>query len=157
MYPYSAVEDALAGAFGVPLEARGALRGRLKNFQKLNFRAAAPGRGKHLLYSASNVYDWGLGLSLAEFGIDPSVICCTIRSGSFAFYWDAAPETGDEERILVFLPTVFSRSSDDLQLAILGTFLSSAVAGKVSLTLDRLGMINLTSLKARIDRQLEAL
>ena len=73
---YAQVEGTLArlhGAKGEPQ--RKAFRGRLKHLKRLGIpRGSSPGRGKKILYTNEQVYEWALCLELAEFGLDPTLI-----------------------------------------------------------------------------------
>lgn len=74
MYSYGQVESALARVHGIPTDAIGAFRARIKHFQKIGIVPSSPGKGRRIDYSLRDIFLWGFALELAEFGIDPVVI-----------------------------------------------------------------------------------
>ena len=80
LFAYSDVERTLAHIFRVDAERqRGALRARLKHFQRLGLPGLAPGKGKPLLYSRELAAMWLMALVLAETGLDPAIIVKAIK------------------------------------------------------------------------------
>jgi hypothetical protein len=75
------VESALARVHGISPSAIGAFRARIKHFQKIGIVTSSPGKGRRIDYSLHDVFLWGFGLELAEFGIDPLIIKRAIFSG----------------------------------------------------------------------------
>ena len=73
-YPYAVVEIALAATLGVPEDARGALRGRIKRLQGLGLAAETPGKGKRIEYSRDAIDKWAIALRLGGFGLDPTAV-----------------------------------------------------------------------------------
>lgn len=81
-YTYRQVEDALARALDIPPHPIAPLRGRLKVFQRLGLTPEKPGQGKVIRYTIADIYDWALGLALADLGLDPKAIVAMIEPGS---------------------------------------------------------------------------
>jgi hypothetical protein len=80
LFAYGDVERALANIFRVDAERqRGALRARLKHFQRLGLPGLAPGKGKPLLYSRELAVMWLVALVLAETGLDPVLIVKAVK------------------------------------------------------------------------------
>jgi hypothetical protein len=80
LFEYGEVEAALAGVFGADRKHQhGALRGRLKNLQRLGL-GSGTGKGARNRYSRAQVYQWLLCLVLMESGIDPSIIIPTVKT-----------------------------------------------------------------------------
>lgn len=82
VYSYRQVEDALAKALDIPPHPIAPLRARLKVFQRIGFTPEKPGRGKVIRYAITDIYDWALGLALADLGLDPKAIAAMIEPGS---------------------------------------------------------------------------
>jgi hypothetical protein len=79
-FTYAEVETALAAALGVGLvHQRGALRGRLKHFQRLGLVDIQIGKGRRAAYSRAQAAQWLIALILAETGLDPVLIVATIK------------------------------------------------------------------------------
>jgi hypothetical protein len=79
-YTYAEGETALARAVGVGLvHQRGALRARLKHFQKLNLVDLEKGK-KRVRYSRAQIAQWLIALVLAELGLDPTLIVTTLKN-----------------------------------------------------------------------------
>jgi hypothetical protein len=80
LFEYRQVEAALAGVFGADRKHQhGALRGRLKNLQRLGL-GSGTGKGARNRYSRAQIYQWLLCLTLMESGIDPSIIIPTVKA-----------------------------------------------------------------------------
>jgi hypothetical protein len=77
-YTYSVVESALAAVLGIPEDARGALRGRLKHLQTCGLSAGSPGKGTRIEYDDEAVIRWLLALRFENLGLDPRAIATFI-------------------------------------------------------------------------------
>jgi hypothetical protein len=79
-FTYAEVETALAAALDVGLvHQRGALRGRLKHFQRLGLVDIQIGKGRRAAYSRAQAAQWLIALVMAETGLDPVLIVATIK------------------------------------------------------------------------------
>jgi hypothetical protein len=105
MYTYGRVERALAQVFNVRSERMGALRGRIKHFQRVGISMSSPGKGKKIEYSFENVFRWALALEFSEFGIDPTLIAKILAYLS----WKSMDEVIFDDEYLVFYPEELSR------------------------------------------------
>ena len=88
-YVYGTVEGALAAVFGAAAETQqGALRGRLKHFQRLGLPGIKAGKGARVTYTDQQAYQWLIALLLSEIGIDPVVTVRLIKKdwGQLANY-----------------------------------------------------------------------
>jgi hypothetical protein len=120
MYSYGQVESALALVHGIPADAIGAFRARIKHFQKIGIVTSSPGKGRRIDYSLNDVFLWGFALELAEFGADPVVIKKSI------FF--------DKPDALPILFSAFNKSrSQAIRLFFHPTLLRNGVAAPVAL------------------------
>ena len=115
MFRYAQVENALL-AMHTPDEVhRGAMRARLKYFQRLGLTENAPGKGARVQYSFEDVATWAFGLQLAEFGIDPTRIAAI----KLVVWSDVRPYLLADHRgthLCAFLPRMLSRDLiDDIE------------------------------------------
>ncbi len=115
MYTYAVVEKALARVFQIPLEKIGALRARIKNFQRIGLAVAKPGKGKKISYEVTNVFYWAMALEFAEFGLDPTVIKQFLQ-----FMWpfialDLNDGKLDEYEYVVFYPALISAPPESIE------------------------------------------
>lgn len=106
MYSYGQVEFALARAHGIPPNAMGAFRARIKHFQKIGIVTSSPGKGRRIDYSLHDVFLWGFGLELAEFGIDPLVIKRAIFSGGLEELFIIFDQRVSKDVFFYFHPTL---------------------------------------------------
>jgi hypothetical protein len=76
MLTYSQLETALARVYGADEIAQaGVFRGRLAHLRRLGIPVGIkPGRGRHIEYDETMVWQWALCLELCEFGVDPIAI-----------------------------------------------------------------------------------
>jgi hypothetical protein len=110
MYSYAQVEAALASNLNVRAESMGALRGRLKHFQKLGLVTAAPGKGKKIEYIFSDVWLWAVTLELCEFGIDTTKMKNIVKPLSDNMLSRLTNDTSNNEDLFeVFYPRFVSR------------------------------------------------
>ena len=80
LFEYHEVEAALAAVFEAGSKHQhGALRGRLKNLQRLGL-GTGTGKGARNRYTRMQVYQWLLCLTLMESGVDPSIIIPTVKA-----------------------------------------------------------------------------
>jgi hypothetical protein len=106
MYSYGQVESALARAHGIPSDAMGTFRARIKHFQKIGIVTSSPGKGRRIDYSLQDVFLWGFGLELAEFGIDPLVIKRAIFSGGLEGLFSVFDQMVNKDIFFFFHPTL---------------------------------------------------
>jgi hypothetical protein len=161
-YTYAQVEEALVQAFDVDEKTIGALRGRFKNLQRLGLAPYSPGSGTRVNYTQSNIYDWGLALSLAEFGIDPKIISKTIKIGSFESYMQAVSKNSNgSDLYVVFFPSLFSKyyksGSEPLRLVIAYASDLERDVGSHSVLYNRFSAFNLSALVRRINDALSSI
>ncbi|MFG1417037.1 hypothetical protein V5F38_04370 [Xanthobacter sp. V0B-10] len=123
-YSYKQVEAALVrmyrSAFAFPDQewecdpevrafAEGAIRGRLKNMQKMGIAPSRPGTGRRISYRIEDIMLWAFCLELAECGLDPKKIQLFIKR-----YWPMAwgsidtDATDDADTLLSFRPAFLS-------------------------------------------------
>jgi hypothetical protein len=162
-FAYSQVEAVLAQVHGVPDEAMGAFRGRLKHFMRLGIVPSSPGKGKRVAYELKDIMYWAWCLEFSEFGIDPAVIKM-LASLSWASVRDAflAETPPEPDRVFVFHPALLTRGfPQDLPREAQGSLtfgvvtdlseidrLAGAAAGRLK---ARLGMTNLGHLRRAIE------
>jgi hypothetical protein len=101
MLTYKQVETALAKIHFVHENAMGALRGRIKHFQKLGIVTSSPGRGKKKTYEIYDLLLWTYCLELSQFGIDPTIIKVVLPN-TMPFFIDAI-EKVDRSRVDIYL------------------------------------------------------
>jgi hypothetical protein len=106
MYSYGQVESALARVHGISPSAIGAFRARIKHFQKIGIVTSSPGKGRRIDYSLHDVFLWGFGLELAEFGIDPLVIKRAIFSGGLEGLFSVFDQKIKGDIFFFFHPTI---------------------------------------------------
>jgi hypothetical protein len=114
-YSYAEVEGALGTLFGVPANAQGSFRGRVRHFQRIGLVEVAPGRGRRIWYTRVQAGEWMLALYLAELGVDPVVIVKSIqRERTQLREWIAeatdAQALGGDEVFLAARPALMSGS-----------------------------------------------
>lgn len=86
-YSYAVVEKALASVFGADAETQaGALRGRLKNFQRLGLPGIEAGKGSRIPYSEAQIQQWLIALLMSEFNLPPTVTVEVLKK-----YWSTGP------------------------------------------------------------------
>jgi hypothetical protein len=79
-YSYAEVETALAVALDVRAKhQRGALRGRLKHFQRLGLIDLKAKKGQRVDYTYAQAAQWLIALLMAETGLDPTLIVTSLR------------------------------------------------------------------------------
>ncbi len=152
-FAYSKVEAALCKVFDARGDGLSSLRGRLKSFQRSGLTPETPGRGKVIRYNMSNIYDWALALTLADFGVTPDKITKLVLPGDFLNSIEIYRETGKDVYLCIAprsfsgLDFVFSlkTTSDD----IVPEKLLSEWAGFAC------AIINLSQLKARVDQAID--
>jgi hypothetical protein len=111
MFTYATVEDALLHIFAFKEEQRGALRGRIKHFQKLGITPVMPGKGKRITYELHDIYRWALCLNLAEFNIDPKNIAYIDRHNVRHIY-PKIELSSVRDFYLYFYPTLITEMSE---------------------------------------------
>src|SRR6476659_4116020 len=96
LFEYREVEAALAEVFKADSKhQQGALRGRLKNLQRLGL-GSGTGKGARNRYSRAQVYQWLLCLTLMESGVDPSIIIPMVKA-NWKMLAPVAMQAADEE------------------------------------------------------------
>jgi hypothetical protein len=78
-YTYAEVETAVAAALDARAHQRGALRGRLKHFQRLGLLDLKAKKGQRVEYNCAQAAQWLIALVLAETGMDPTLIVATLK------------------------------------------------------------------------------
>lgn len=80
-HSYAVVETSLATIFGAsPDIQRGALRARLKHFQRLGLPGIKSGKGTRVAYTYDLTCKWLIGLLMAEVGVDPIIIVQVVKA-----------------------------------------------------------------------------
>ena len=161
-FGYAAVETALAEAFKTNQRTLLSLRARLKSLQRAGLTPDNPGRGKVIRYRRGDVYDLSLAASLADFHLDAQAICAIVKMGYFASHWvpeiEAKPDEPDKADTHLFfgiLPTLFF-GSPTVPAPYILLWGSEISAAKIASYGGRVGLIDLTDLKRRVDDALEA-
>lgn len=151
-FAYSKVEAALCKVFDARGDGISSLRGRLKSFQRSGLTPETPGRGKVIRYTMSNIYDWALALTLADFGVTPEKIIKLVIPGEFIRSIKTYRETG-RDVYLCIAPRSFSEldfvfslltTAEDITERLLSEWAGFACA-----------IINLSEIKARVDRAVD--
>ena len=167
MYPYAIVENALAKAFEIAPASLGALRGRIQHFQRLGMVPSNPGKGRKISYERHHIYKWAIGLSLAEFGIDPRLIRYVIEN----YIWKRVDkylvnDDSEVDKLLVFYPNILSGFAQYEDKRTVGALICDVVdslsdlerrrdiALHEILLSQRLGMINLGHLRRSVEKGL---
>lgn len=169
-FTYGQVERALARVHEVAPKAMGAFKGRIKKLQEQKIVPAAPGKGQRILYRALDVYLWGYCLELSEFGMDPKIIRVFVDLTWAPASWKGqlkvsaamsagAPGNEDEDQVLLFDPNLLSRwyIVDGMQAGKVEAAIHPAsvlARDPLKLLKYRQGLLNLTELRRRIDREL---
>ena len=166
MYPYAAVEMALAEVFHAKSGELGALRGRIKHFQRIGLALSSPGKGKKISYELISVFLWALALEFSEFGIDSTTIK-RFLSGDIWNY--IAIDIRDHERVgseyLIFYPHLVSAFHSHLDNRVPYEFVSDVkkLAETVSRPVEtgdlfdrRFGVIHIGQLWRALIQALEA-
>lgn len=166
MYRYAQVETALMAVSEVLEAGRGALRGRLKNFQRLGLLDESPGKGSRIEYRFSDVCLLALCLEFAQFGIDPTKIAqVKTRIWPHVAHVFESGHNGEDLFLAAWPFELVKTNADesygptDLGLTGAGqnakrwVFKSSDIANVVE---DRALLINLSSLKRRVVSALPA-
>lgn len=170
MFTYAEAETVLARIHGAdPIAQRGAFRGRLKHLKRLGVPiGSAPGRGKKILYSMDQIYEWAFCLELAEFGLDPTLIVSIVKSNidtiltqgfhvavkSIADSADHGAKINQNDRYFYFEPSVMTQSLSTSSVGIfpdLGAIGFGTLAEALNENTNRLGLINLTKLTWTIE------
>lgn len=116
MYTYAQAETILARCYGADEDVqRNAFRGRLKHLKRLGIPlGVSPGRGKKVLYSREQIFQWALCLELSEFGIDPTITARFIEALWETFpiiiSWAFTKSEDDNDIIYVINPAVMSKT-----------------------------------------------
>jgi hypothetical protein len=150
-FAYADVEHALAEVFEATGEALVSLRGRLKAFQKAGITPDSPGRGRVIRYSVSDVYDWALCLSLADFGMTPEKIKVMVTPGQLLEKTNKFPN--NDAVFMVIVPPSFRGYEVTEKHFVSGRGMSAD-------SLERVGRfanlaICLSRLKTAVDRALD--
>jgi hypothetical protein len=110
MFSYKDVERILFDIYGNSNrpsgQSIGALRGRIKNLQKIGLSPSNPGRGKRVSYHYEDLARWAICFELAEIGFDPSTIKRFIEA-----HWNSIFPTfhkTDDADLVVFCPSCLS-------------------------------------------------
>jgi hypothetical protein len=168
MLGYARVEAALAKVHDIPHEAMGALRGRIKHFQRLGIVPSSPGKGKKITYNVEDIYRWALCLELAQFGMDPTVIKRLVQFHWFNVSVVLSEKEGEEDSKFFFHPDLMAASFPKLD-TVPPTSRGSVTAmvvknlvevdkyarGRAEEVKARFGLINLSRLRRQIQRALE--
>jgi hypothetical protein len=158
LYSYAQVENALAEAFGIGPDKRGALRGRIKHFQRLGISPSSPGKGRTIDYEKKDALRWAIAMEFAEFGIDPTVIKPALYIVGNAL----AEHANDKNVWLVFSPRLMSHPAQDggfhaIVVTDLARYAAALEQGSIRGHHDprRLGIIDISRLKRELDQCLD--
>jgi len=150
-FAYSKVEAALCKVFDARGDGIASLRGRLKSFQRSGLTPETPGRGKVIRYTMSNIYDWALALTLADFGVTPDKITKLVLPGAFINSIEIYRETG-ESVFLCIAPRSFSGNDFVFSLK---TTADDITPGMLEWAGFACAIINLSRLKAEVDQAID--
>lgn len=151
-FAYSKVEAALCSVFDARGEGIASLRGRLKSFQRAGLTPETPGRGKVIRYTTSNIYDWALALTLADFGMTPEKIIKLVIPGNFIKAINDYKES-NEDVYLCIAPATFG--GFDHAFSLLTHENDKNLKGLIEWAGFACAIINITRLKARVDLALD--
>jgi hypothetical protein len=122
MFTYAEAETLLAELHGVDRERQvGAFRARLKHLKKLGVPSGStPGKGKKILYTREELYQWVFCLECYQFGIDPTWMASFVQKYWKNLYYHA------------FGRAEFHEQADDYFLVFTPSFMTSAWSDRVS-------------------------
>jgi hypothetical protein len=139
----------------------GALRGRIKHFQRLGISPRRPGKGRTIDYETKDVLRWAIALEFAEFGIDPTIIKPALHLAETVLA--ERQDQHDENVWLVFTTHLMSHPADrgrwfhGMVALDPAQFFADLAKGSLpgGYNPRRLGIIDVGRLKRALDRGLD--